>query len=44
MTISYATDSERFLLSVRSTDLHVTPEQFDRLCFDNPDLHLTRIL
>jgi Uma2 family endonuclease len=40
MTISYATDSERFLLSVRSTDLHVTPEQFDRLCFDNPDLRL----
>jgi Uma2 family endonuclease len=40
MTISYATDSEQFLLSVRSTDLHVTPEQFDRLCFDNPDLRL----
>ncbi len=40
MTISYATDSEQFLLSVRSTDLHVTSEQFDRLCFDNPDLRL----
>ena len=40
MTISDATDSEQFLLSVRSTDLHVTPEQFDRLCFDNPDLRL----
>jgi Uma2 family endonuclease len=40
MTISYATDTERFLLSVRSTDLHVSPEQFDRLCFDNPDLRL----
>ncbi len=40
MTISYATDTEQFLLNVRSTDLHVTSEQFDRLCVDNPDLRL----
>jgi Uma2 family endonuclease len=40
MTITYAKDAEILLLNVRSTDLHVTPEQFDRLCQDNPDLRL----
>ena len=40
MTITYAKDAELLLLNVRSTDLHVTPEQFDRLCQDNPDLRL----
>jgi len=40
MTIAHATDAEPLLLNVRSTDLHVTPEQFDRLCIDNPDLRL----
>ena len=40
MTIAHATDAEPLLLNVRSTDLHVTPEQFDRLCIDNRDLRL----
>jgi hypothetical protein len=34
MTISDATDSEQFLLSVRSTDLHVTIVNMPKL---NPD-------
>jgi len=40
MTIAHATDAEPLLVNVRSTTLHVTPEQFDRLCQDNPDLRL----
>jgi Uma2 family endonuclease len=40
MTIIHATDAEPVLLNVRSKYLHVTPEQFDRLCQDNPDLRL----
>jgi Uma2 family endonuclease len=40
MTITHATDTEPLLLNVRSKYLHVTPEQFDRLCQDNPDLRL----
>ncbi len=39
MTIAYD-NSKPLLLNVRSTDLYVTPEQFDRLCIDNPDLRL----
>jgi Uma2 family endonuclease len=38
--MSHATDVEPLLLNVRSKYLHVTPEQFDRLCQDNPDLRL----
>jgi Uma2 family endonuclease len=38
--MSHATDAESILLNVRSKYLHVTPEQFDRLCQDNPDLRL----
>jgi Uma2 family endonuclease len=40
MTIAHATDAKPILLNVRSKYLHVTPEQFDRLCQDNPDLRL----
>lgn len=38
--MSHATDTAPILLNVRSKYLHVTPEQFDRLCQDNPDLRL----
>ncbi len=38
--MSHATDAEPILLNVRSNYLHVTPEQFDCLCQDNPDLRL----
>jgi Uma2 family endonuclease len=40
MTIAHATDAEPLLVNVRSKYLHVTPEQFSRLCQDNPDLRL----
>jgi Uma2 family endonuclease len=40
MTIAHATNTEPLLLNVRSKYLHVTPEQFDGLCQDNPDLRL----
>ncbi len=40
MNIAYAIDTEPLLLNVRSTDLHVTPAQFDKLCQTNPDLRL----
>jgi Uma2 family endonuclease len=40
MTISTAIDTEPLLLDVRDTELHVTSEQFDRLCINNPDLRL----
>jgi Uma2 family endonuclease len=40
MTIAHNKDAEPLLLNVRSADIHVTPEQFDRLCIDNPDLRL----
>jgi Uma2 family endonuclease len=33
-------DTQPLLLDVRHTILTVTPEQFDRLCIDNPDLRL----
>jgi Uma2 family endonuclease len=42
MTISTAPilDTQPLLLDVSNTTLTVTPEQFDRLCIDNPDLRL----
>jgi Uma2 family endonuclease len=33
-------DTQPLLLDVRNTTLTVTPEQFDILCIDNPDLRL----
>lgn len=33
-------DSQQVLIDVSNTVLHITPEQFDRLCLDNPDLRL----
>jgi Uma2 family endonuclease len=35
-----AVNTQRLLLDVSNTTLTVTPEQFDRLCIDNPDLRL----
>jgi Uma2 family endonuclease len=40
MTIATSTDTKTLLLDVSNTTLNVTPEQFDRLCIDNPDLRL----
>jgi Uma2 family endonuclease len=44
MTIATAlnspVDTQPLLLDVSNTTLTVTPEQFDRLCIDNPDLRL----
>ncbi len=42
MTIAAApnTDTQPLLLDVSNTTLTVTPEQFDLLCIDNPDLRL----
>jgi Uma2 family endonuclease len=42
MTIATAPiiDTQPLLLDVSNTTLTVTPEQFDRLCIDNPDLRL----
>jgi Uma2 family endonuclease len=42
MTIAIAPtlDPQPLLLDVSNTTLTVTPEQFDRLCIDNPDLRL----
>jgi Uma2 family endonuclease len=40
MTIATSTDTKTLLLDVSNTTLHVTPEQFDRLCVDNPNLRL----
>ncbi len=44
MTIATApaaqTETQPILLDVSNTILSVTPEQFDRLCIDNPDLRL----
>jgi Uma2 family endonuclease len=39
-TIATAIDSQPLLLDVRNVTLHITSEQFDRLCIDNPDLRL----
>jgi Uma2 family endonuclease len=33
-------DTQRLFLDVSNATLHVTPDQFDRLCLDNPDLRL----
>jgi Uma2 family endonuclease len=33
-------ETQPLLLDVSNTTLTVTPEQFDRLCIDNPDLRL----
>ena len=40
MNSAYTIDTEPLLLNVRTTDLHVTPAQFDNLCRTNPDLRL----
>ncbi len=41
MTIATApVETQALLLDVSNTTLHVTPEQFDKLCIDNPDLRL----
>ena len=41
MTLSLSPPKiEPLLLDVSETSLHVTPEQFDRLCLKNPDLRL----
>jgi Uma2 family endonuclease len=40
MNSAYTIDTEPLLLNVRTTDLHVTPAQFDKLCQANPDLRL----
>jgi Uma2 family endonuclease len=42
MTIATAPiiDTQPLLLDVSNTTLTVTPEQFDLLCVDNPDLRL----
>jgi Uma2 family endonuclease len=40
MTIATSTNTKTLLLDVSNTILHVTPEQFDRLCIDNPNLRL----
>jgi Uma2 family endonuclease len=41
MTISTAPPSTQpLLLNVSNATLHITPEQFDLLCLDNPDLRL----
>jgi len=41
MTIVTApVETQPLLLDVSNTTLHVTPEQFDKLCINNPDLRL----
>lgn len=40
MTFTTPVDSSPLLLNVRNTTVRVTPEQFDQLCHDNPDLRL----
>jgi Uma2 family endonuclease len=42
MTIATAPiiDTQPLLLDISHTTLTVTPEQFDLLCIDNPDLRL----
>jgi Uma2 family endonuclease len=39
-TVSNINNTEPLLLNVSNTVLHVTPEEFDSLCLDNPDLRL----
>jgi Uma2 family endonuclease len=41
MTIATnAINTQPLLLNISNTTLHVTPEEFDHLCLDNPDLRL----
>ncbi|PSB10318.1 hypothetical protein C7B62_09895 [Pleurocapsa sp. CCALA 161] len=41
MTIAtHINNTQPLLLNVSNTTLHVTPEEFDSLCIDNPDLRL----
>ncbi|MDR7897685.1 Uma2 family endonuclease [Thermosynechococcus sp. JY1334] len=40
MTSTTPVDSSPLLLNVRNATVQVTPEQFDQLCRDNPDLRL----
>ena len=40
MTVSPLPTKSSLLLDVSNATLHVTPEQFDLLCIDNPDLRL----
>ncbi|MGL5939755.1 MAG: Uma2 family endonuclease [Waterburya sp.] len=40
MTSTTFTNTEPLLLDVSNTTLHITPEEFDSLCLDNPDLRL----
>jgi Uma2 family endonuclease len=40
ITTTPAVNLQPLLLDVSNTTLTVTPEQFDRLCIDNPDLRL----
>ncbi|BAZ43811.1 hypothetical protein NIES4102_08130 [Chondrocystis sp. NIES-4102] len=40
MTTTTSINSEPLLLNISNTTLYVTPEQFDLLCFNNPDLRL----
>jgi Uma2 family endonuclease len=40
MTISTSVNTEPLLLDVSNAVLQIDPEQFDRLCIDNPDLRL----
>jgi Uma2 family endonuclease len=40
MTNIASTNTEPLLLNVSHTILHVTPEEFDSLCLDNPELKL----
>jgi Uma2 family endonuclease len=41
MTVTtFSKNTEQLLLNVSNTILHITPEEFDSLCLDNPDLRL----
>ena len=40
MNVTQSIDTQPLLVNIRSADLHVTPDQFDRLCADNRDLRL----
>lgn len=33
-------DTQPLLIDISNSTVHITPEQFDRLCVDNPDLRL----
>jgi Uma2 family endonuclease len=40
MTTAVAIETQPLLLNIIDTTLHITPEQFDQLCANNPDLRL----